>query len=67
MAGAYDSDLDGELEGDAEIIAKQEPDDDHKRLTIQDRARADAMSWTTTVLPPSDFSPIENGEFRPEE
>ena len=65
--GAYDSDLDRELEMDADIISKQEPEDDHKRLTIQDKARSEAMTWTTNVLPPSDFVPIENGEFRPEE
>lgn len=65
--GAYDSDLDRELEADAEAIARQEPADEHKRLTVQDRARADAMVWSTQVLPPSDFVPMENSEYKPEE
>jgi len=41
--GAYDSDLERQLDADAQALKAQEPEDDHKRIAIQDRARADAM------------------------
>jgi microtubule-associated protein-like 5 len=64
---AYDSDLDKELEADAEVLAKQAPEDEHKKLIVQDRARLDATAWSTQVLPPSQYTPAENSEYKPEE
>lgn len=66
-AGAYDSDLERELEEDMEALRRQEPEDEHRVLAIQDKARSEALQWTTLVLPPSDFQPAENSEFRPDE
>ena len=65
--GAYDSDLERQLDADAVALKKQEPEDEHKRLAIQDRARTDALQWTTLVLPPNDFAPADNAEFKPDE
>jgi len=67
MAQAYDSDIERELEADAAALREQEPEDEHMKLAAQDRARADAAGWTTLVLPPSEFQPSDNGEFKPDE
>ncbi|EKX32589.1 hypothetical protein GUITHDRAFT_82168, partial [Guillardia theta CCMP2712] len=65
--GAYDSDLERQLEREEKLLAEQEGDDDHKRLAIQDRARNEALQWTSLVLPPQDFVPDEKCEYKPEE
>jgi hypothetical protein len=65
--GAYDSDLERNITSDAEVLGKQEAEDEHKRLALQDRARQDALQWTTLCLPPRDYTPADNAEYKPEE